>query len=144
MGTHYRHTQVGWVVIAVVVGIGALVAPRLPGAGGPLLPILAVVLLLFGTLTVEVDREQIRLRFGIGVVRKRIGLDEVGAWQAVRNPWYCGWGIRLGSHGWTWNVSGYDAVEVSLADGRRFRIGTDEPDALVSALTRLRGEPSPG
>jgi hypothetical protein len=102
--------------------------------------VLALVVLLFSTLTVEVDDEAIRLRFGIGLVRKRIGLSEVRAWQEVRNPWYSGWGIRLARGGVLWNVSGFDVVELVLADGRRFRIGTDEPSALVSAIARVRGE----
>ena len=29
---------------------------------------------------------------------------------------------------------GFDAVEVGLNSGRRFRIGTDEPEALLAAL----------
>jgi hypothetical protein len=141
--SHYRHTQIGWVILGVLAAIGVLVAPRLPEggfgiAGGPLLAVLAVVLLLFSTLTVEIDPEAIRLRFGVGLIRKRFDLAEVRGWAAVRNPWYCGWGIRLRPGGVLWNVSGYDAVELTLADGRRFRIGTDEPDALVAAIARAR------
>jgi hypothetical protein len=29
-----------------------------------------------------------------------------------------------------WNVSGLDAVELTLVSDRRFRIGTDEPEQL--------------
>jgi hypothetical protein len=145
VNAHYRHTQIGWAILGVVAAVAVLVLPRLPAAGtgvpgGPLLVVLALVVLLFSTLTVEVDGEAIRLRFGIGLVRKRIGLAEVRAWQAVRNPWYSGWGIRLARGGVLWNVSGFDAVELVLADGRRFRIGTDEPSALVSAIAQARGE----
>ena len=61
-------------------------------------------------------------------------------WREVRNPWYTGWGIRLGSGYVLWNVSGFDAVELDFASGRRFRVGTDEPSALVSAIERVRGE----
>jgi hypothetical protein len=141
--SHYRHTQIGWVILGVLGGIGVLVAPRLPAggfgiAGGPLLAILVVALLLFSTLTVEVDKEALRLRFGVGLIRKRFDLAEIRGWEAVRNPWYCGWGIRLRPRSVLWNVSGYDAVELTLADGRRFRIGTDEPDALVAAIARAR------
>ena len=143
MEFHYRHTQIGWVILGVLAAIGVLVAPRLPEggfgiAGGPLLAVLAVVLLLFSTLTVEIDGEAIRLWFGVGLIRKRFELAEVRGWAAVRSPWYCGWGIRLGPRGVLWNVSGYDAVELTLADGRHFRIGTDEPDALVAAIARAR------
>ncbi len=38
-----------------------------------------------------------------------------------------------------WNVSGFDAVELDLPGGRRFRVGTDEPTELVAAISRARG-----
>jgi len=34
-------------------------------------------------------------------------------------------------------------VELALPEGRRIRIGTDEPQALVSAITQAKGLPSP-
>lgn len=139
MSGGYRHTQIGWVVLGTVTALAAFVVPLLPEGGWPVLTVLALVLLLFSTLTVEVNPEAIRLRFGVGLIRKRFALEQVRAWQAVRNPWYCGWGIRLGPRGVLWNVSGLDAVELVLADGRRFRVGTDEPDALIDALARASG-----
>ena len=33
-----------------------------------------------------------------------------------------------------YNVSGLDAVELTLRNGRRFRVGTDERQALLNAL----------
>ena len=153
MSPHYRHTQVGWVILGVVAAILAFVWSRLPpeAAAAALLPLLlitALTVLVFSVLTVEVGAEAIRLRFGIGLVRKRIPLAEVKSWQAVRNPWYTGWGIRLGPGYVLWNVSGRDAVELALASGRRFRVGTDEPAELTAALARAKGEapvwPPPG
>ena len=73
-------------------------------------------------------------------MRKRIALRDVQGWREVRNPWYSGWGIHLAPGGVLWNVSGFDAVQLALADGKRFRIGTDEPAALVAAITRAKGE----
>jgi hypothetical protein len=147
MAVLYRHTQIGWVILGVMAAIAAFVMVRLPGplSTPSLIPVavLALVAVLFATLTVEVDGEDIRLRFGIGLLRKRIPLAEVGGWEAVRNPWYAGWGIRLGPRGVLWNVSGFDAVELALPEGRRIRIGTDEPQALVSAITQAKGLPSP-
>ncbi|MDY7014940.1 MAG: hypothetical protein SVX43_15355 [Cyanobacteriota bacterium] len=55
---------------------------------------------------------------------------------AVKNPWYYGWGIRLTPRGWLFNVSGLDAVEISLNSGRHFRIGTDRPRELERAIRR--------
>lgn len=138
MSSHYRHTQVGWVLVAVLGGLGAFLYLQLQRDGVPQvwfpLGILALALLLMGTLTVDVDRERVRVAFGPGLVRKTIPLSEIAAFQAVRNPWIAGWGIRLIRGGQLWNVSGLDAVELALRDGRFFRIGTDEPEALVRAL----------
>jgi hypothetical protein len=109
-----------------------------------MLLVAALLVFGFGTLTVEVSGEAIRLRFGVGLIRKRIALRDVRSWREFRNPWYTGWGIRLGPGGVLWNVSGYDAVQLELEDGKRFRIGTDEPAELVSAITRAKGEaPAP-
>lgn len=145
MNAHYRHTQIGWVTLAVVVGIFAILAVDLHGRGipAPWLPagILGLVLLLFGTLTVDVDRERVRAVFGVGLIRKTVPLADVAAFQPVRNPWIAGWGIRAIRGGMLWNVSGLDAVELVLRDGRFFRIGTDEPDALVRALETAVGRP---
>ena len=145
MPTRYRHTQVGWVILALLAAFAFFFWRGLPPEAAavarlPFLVVAAVLLLGFSALTVEVDDEAIRLRFGVGLVRKRIPLADVSAWRAVRNPWYAGWGIRLGPRGVLWNVSGFDGVELDLPGGRRFRVGTDEPDALVSAIAQARGE----
>jgi len=61
-------------------------------------------------------------------------LSQVQNAAVVRNKWYYGWGIRLTPGGWLWNVSGLDAVELTFKNGKKFRIGTDEPDRLLQAL----------
>ena len=139
MSPHYRHTQVGWVTLGsavagallIVVLLGAV--RQLPGAGLVALPVL-LVLLLFATLTVEVDSHELRARFSFGFFRKRFALSDVRRFREVRNPWYYGWGIHKLRGGWIWNVSGYDAVELTMSDGSVWRVGTDEPAALVRAL----------
>jgi hypothetical protein len=141
MNAHYRHTQAGWVILGVAAAVVALGWTTVP-EGAPLSPMLviaALVAILFGALTVEVDHEAVRLRFGVGLIRKRIPLRDVQAWREVRNPWYAGWGIRVGPGVVLWNVSGLDAVELVLGDGKRFRIGTDEPAALAAAIARTMG-----
>ena len=140
MNAHYRHTQPGWVILGVAAAVVALGWAMPEGAPlAPMLVIAALVALLFGALTVEVDHEAIRLRFGVGLIRKRIPLRDVQAWREVRNPWYAGWGIRMGPGGVIWNVSGLDAVELALPEGRHFRIGSDEPAALAAAIARTKG-----
>ncbi|GAI51787.1 unnamed protein product [marine sediment metagenome] len=65
---------------------------------------------------------------------KRFKLNEIESCQVVKNHWYYGWGIRLTPHGVLYNVSGFDAVEIKLRTGKKFRIGTDVPQELEEAI----------
>ncbi len=96
--------------------------------------VLAVALALFANLTVEIDAGHLRIRFGSGLIRKRFPLDQIDAGRPVRNPLIYGWGIRLTPHGWLYNVSGQEAVELKMKSGKTYRIGTNEPEALTAAL----------
>lgn len=138
----YHHTQVGRVTLialatamAILGVLLALVRDRavdilLVG----LLGVLALTAVCFSTLTVTVDGHSVSVRFGPGLVRRRIDLGKVRAVWPVRNLWWYGWGIHWTPHGWLWNVSGLDAVEIDLADGRCFRVGTDEPEELAQSI----------
>jgi hypothetical protein len=135
----YKHTQVGYVILAAL-GAGLLFILWLmlnsgfSGVGLIVLVILALCLGLFATLTVELDEEKLMLRFGPGLIRKVIWLKDIAACRVVKNPWYYGWGIKLIPGGWLFNVSGLWAVEVQLKNGRRYRIGTDDAEGLAQAL----------
>ena len=94
---------------------------------------------LLHSLTVCVNQDVIRLRFGIGLIRKRFHTKEIQTAFTVRNRWYNGFGIRKIWGGWLYNVSGWDAVEIQLWNGRRNRIGTDEPEALLAAIESVIG-----
>jgi hypothetical protein len=137
--TEYRHTQPGtlvrWLVGAMVVLCLALSAFTNAGLVGPIMAIVFIlVLFLFHSLTVRIDRQQLTLRFGLGLIRRSFPLREIRDARAVRNHWYYGWGIRWTPHGWLYNVSGFDAVEIELRDGRKYRIGTDRPLELQQAI----------
>ena len=146
--THYRHTQIGWVTLvslvlpAVVVGL-LLVTTRLWGGLGVALVVFLAAAAFFSTLTVEVDQRQLRFRFGPGPIGRRIDLDDVRHFAAVRNPWWYGWGIHATPRGVLYNVSGFGAVELHLKNGRRLRVGSDEPEALCRALERILGPCAP-
>lgn len=100
-----------------------------------LLTVVALLLANFGSLTVRVDEGAVKLRFGVGLIRRTIPLGRIQAAARVRNRWWYGWGIRLTPHGWLWNVAGLDAVELRLEEGKVFRIGTDDPEGLEAALS---------
>jgi hypothetical protein len=104
---------------------------------GPLLPVALFVLalILLGVLTVEVGDEFVEVRFGPGVIKKKWRLADVLSCQRVRNHWWYGWGIHwIGRNKWLFNVSGLDAVELSMKDGKTYRVGTDEPEKLCQLI----------
>jgi hypothetical protein len=141
---YYRHTQFGTLMVLtfgpVVIGMAALIvySPRTMPFAVPVLLLMLLVGLLFYNLTVEVTQDAITATFGIGLIKRRIALSGVVDARAVRNKWWYGWGIRLTPHGWLWNVSGFDAVELEYTNGKRFRIGTDEPERLTAAIVQAR------
>jgi hypothetical protein len=48
-------------------------------------------------------------------------------------------GIHLTPYGWLYNFSGLDAVAITLRNGRKFELGTDDPQGLVDAIRRFIG-----
>ena len=90
----------------------------------------------FGMLTVTIDGQFLKIHFGWGIFRKEFPLTEITSVRKVRNHWYYGWGIRLWfwPKMWIFNVSGFDAIELTMQDGKIYRIGTDETNALEEAL----------
>jgi len=140
----YRHMQVGWTLIVLVVAvvlaeltIVAFGAPQRTLAlalSGALVAVVAVMLALFSTLTVAVDDRAVRLWFGLGSLRREVMLADVTSARMVRNHWYAGWGVRIIPRGRLYNVGGLDAVELQMDNGRVVRVGTDQPDALLAAV----------
>ncbi|MDZ7337918.1 MAG: DUF6141 family protein [candidate division KSB1 bacterium] len=53
---------------------------------------------------------------------------------------YGGWGIRYGSKGKAYNVSGNRGVELELAGGRHLLIGSQQPEAVVRAMEQAMGK----
>ena len=54
----------------------------------------------------------------------------------VKNPWYYGWGIRWTPDGPLYNIAGEGGVMLILADGKKIRIGSDEPELLAGAISQ--------
>jgi hypothetical protein len=115
IGFVLANAGINWIAIAVMV-------------------IIAIALVLFSSLTVVISKDELEAWFGPGLIRKRFKLQDIESCQIVRNPFYYGWGIRLTPHGWLYNVSGFSAVEIRFRTGKKFRIGTDEPQQLEMAI----------
>lgn len=139
--SQYRHTQIGYLLIILYGGVVVLIGyfNVLKGFNNPFALVALIVLLailkFFSSLTVTVDDQVIKIQFGLGVLRKFFPLKDIESYAVVKNPWYYGWGIRYTPRGWLYNVSGFSAIELQMQNGKRYRIGTDEPDNLAIALS---------
>ena len=122
------------VVIALMAGIAAIKNEPIPSQVYSVFIILAVVVIIFSSLTVTVDDKFVSAAFGLGFIRRRIRLENIESYHKVRNSFWQGFGIRLIKGGVMFNVAGMDAVELKLKDGGVFRFGTDEPAKLMLAI----------
>jgi hypothetical protein len=135
--TRYQHTQIGHVIIwsllaIILIATGALISHRAP----PIIVsiILLVCLVLFYKLTITIKDQTLCASFGTGIIRKRVRLTEIVRCEPIRIRWWYGWGIHLTPYGWLYNVSGFDAVAITLRDGGKFAFGTDDPHGLTTAI----------
>jgi len=135
--TNYEENQQlpSWIVLPLMcliillfslggINLGSLVATA----------ILLLVLFFFGGLTTRVDAISLNLSFGIGVIRKSVLLKDIESAVSVKNRWWYGFGIRLTPHGWMWNMKGLSAIEITYKTGKKFRVGTTNPEGLLAAL----------
>lgn len=148
--TSYKHTQIGYLMLVVTLAVLALFAWAYITASveppsvdsGPNFAVTAIMALIlfilasFTTLTASIDENYLRIKFGYGIFARKFALNQIASVQAVKNHWYYGWGIRLWlwPKMWIYNVSGFDAVEITMKNGKVYRIGTDVPEELETAI----------
>lgn len=141
----YRHTQPGTVLRwALLLGLLPLPLVAWLAPALPLLPLLAalaavtaVSAVLLWSLTVEVNAAHFKFWFGPGLIRKTVPLARIQSWEKIGG--IRAWGIHwAGKKGWLYNVSGFEAVALTLDNGQRFMVGTDEPDLLCEAVAKAK------
>ena len=148
--TSYRHTQIGYLMLVVTLAVLVFFAwlqvtaraepPSVDsGTNFAISAIMALILFIltsFVTLTVSINKNYLCIKFGYGIFRKSFLLNDVASAKAVKNHWYYGWGMRIWfwPYMWIYNISGFNAVEIIMKNGKIYRIGTDEPERLETAI----------
>ena len=137
----YRHEQRFGIVPLVLLGI-VLLSLAIATVFAPLALVAFIPLLwaawTFSLLTIVVGPDTIDWFFRGGFWRKRVRLDEISDVKPVRNRWWYGWGIHLTPQGWLYNVRGLCAVEIRTKSGRRYRVGSDEPEQLAAEISQRK------
>ena len=138
----YEHSQsLVWPI--VVIGVGFVATTVLAVVGGepslwftpPLVAVIGVLAYGLSRLNTTVTAAGVDVAFRWGWPRKQINRADIVAATKVRNRWWYGTGVHLIPGATMYNVWGLDAVHLKLADSKDFRIGTDDPDGLLAALT---------
>lgn len=136
----YNNSQVGYffIVLVVLIPFVLLVFGKGNSSGFYVtVSVLFLVIINFYNLNIKVDDNSIKWKFGIGLLSWNKNISEIKSVSQVRNCWYCGWGIRQLTDGTLYNVSGYDSVELTLDNGTKIRLGTDEPKRLSKAIKQV-------
>ena len=145
----YHHVQIGYLLITIYGALCLFMALVMFATGlGPfymyIMLVFGVLMAIFATLTVAVDDRAITIEYYLGFPRMRFKMEKIAACRIVRNRWYYGWGIRYTPHGWLFSVSGLQAVEIEMKNGKRYRIGTDDAvsfsRAIEQKINAARGE----
>ena len=147
---NYKHTQIGYLMIVITLAvlvffawlqITARAEPPSYDSGTNfamtgIMVLILFILFSFVSLQVIIDEKYLRIKFGYGIYKKKFLLNEIVSVKTVKNHWYYGWGIRgwLWPKMWIYNISGFDAVEIKLKNGKIYRIGTDEAKKLEQAI----------
>ena len=134
----YSHTQSGSLIVGVMLFLFLILFLLGVFVLKPFLITALLVLLvawIFHSLTIEITDRELRWRFGPGLISKRVALAEIASVKIVRTHFLDGWGIHFSRFGWLYNVSGYDAVAITIRNGKGFALGTDEPEALLAKLS---------
>jgi len=140
----YKHSQNGKVLtlsmalLAVIFFILVALDPSQMWPAGIIVVVAVLIVWLFSSLNVAVDEHRFYFWFGPGVMQKNYSLKDVASCQPVSNPWWYGWGIHLTQDGWVYNVSGFKAVQIILTNGKKFRVGTDEPEKLSQVILNAK------
>jgi len=138
----YSHTQAAplyLLILAIGVGmfVGAWFTPEQVGqiillvSGG----FMVLVACCFRQLNVSDRGDQLLISFGpLPLLWRRVQFSEIERVEQGRTTILDGWGVHLSpSGGVTWNLWGFDCVDVWYKKGtkvKKVRIGTDDPEGL--------------
>lgn len=140
----YQRSQPLWLLWVVLPGTAALTwwlagavqaDPQAQLAVAAVAAIELLVLAGLGRFVVQVDHQTLRWHFGyLGWPSWQLPLADIRSVEQARSSWVEGWGIRRTKEGMLYNARGNRAVRLTLKDGRRLRLGSDEPERLAAFI----------
>ena len=140
MAKIYEHTQTGYFMLGILAA-GTFCATfwmiylGFSWVGLITLLVLDASLILFTTLTIEISDGVLDMKFGPGLIHKQFDLNEVRDCFVVGQTRIIE-GERKMPEGWLYNLPAMRGVELQMKNGKYYRIGTDTPSELATAIRR--------
>lgn len=94
---------------------------------------------MFYKMTTVIENREIKIAYGIGMIRIRIRPEKIINVEKFKVPWYWGMGIRITPKGLLYSINGFQTVIIKYiikGKERTTLIGTQDPDDLKSAIER--------
>ncbi|MDT8347886.1 MAG: hypothetical protein RQ756_08790 [Flavobacteriaceae bacterium] len=115
-------------------------APNAVLLQGALIPFGIAVLFYLLTLETYIDEQQIKFKFYPLLKERSYRWEEIDTAEVINYGFVGGWGIRWGTkYGTVYNTSGKMGMRIVLKSGKKFVIGTQQPekaDAVIKKITQ--------
>ncbi|RZJ71863.1 MAG: hypothetical protein EOO45_11460 [Flavobacterium sp.] len=98
---------------------------------------LLIIYLLFFRFVIVVSSSSIYLSFGIGIINKKIPIEEIRGAEKATIPWYRGMGIKIiNRNTFQYNGKTGDAIMVRLTE-KNYIISSKNTEELLSIIKHL-------
>jgi hypothetical protein len=150
----YRHEQVGRVYVAILgfvavvcaafAIVNALQPPYFAAGFATMLwasiafIFVALTCIAFARLSIEVAPEGVRWWMTFSFPGGFIPMEEIVSVDIIPVSFWYGIGVHFTLRGWVWNVALGRGVQIHRCGGMPIVLGTDQPEALVAAISRGR------
>ncbi len=97
-----------------------------------------VILFLFHSLIIEVKKERLHIKFGPGIIQKKIKMENIQNCQPIALTGLYRYGIHFNKNFTVYNVTGNQGVELTLRDqNKTIYVGTDEPESVCDSINAI-------
>ncbi|MEQ8714238.1 MAG: hypothetical protein RIC80_14550 [Cyclobacteriaceae bacterium] len=143
----YHESQVGWLFLSLMSPVLLFLAiayyqqwgskPPTAPVFYPTIALLIGVCLLFYRMETSISYRNIKIRYGVGLIKLTPQFDELIAVTVTRIPWWYGVGIRITPKGWLYSIQGLGVVLLTYRKGslrESIMIGSAKPEELKKSL----------
>ena len=139
----YRSRQISWfllVFMAAMIVFIAIMNRSEPADPAPwwIFPAMAAIPLAFSTMTVTVTREEIRVRFPLGVPRRTIPIARIRACEPFEARGLARWRVGVKPLEGRYVMRGGRGVVLTLDRGIPLTISAPDPERLAKAVAKAR------